>query len=90
MSTHVGYLMPVSLFIFIFYKQLFLFNNNHLFAHSYMISSIPTPYQYSIPNYLVSSNYLIIIICLHTVIWFQVFLPLTNIRYPIIWFQVTI
>ena len=42
---------------------------------------------------IVSSNYsylIIIIICLHPVIWFQEFLSSTNNLYTIIWFQVSL
>ena len=42
-------------------------------------------------NYMIQSNYsyLIRIICLHTVLWFQVFLSNTNYMQAMIWFQVT-
>ena len=33
--------------------------------------------------------YLITIICLHTVIWFQVFLSNSNNLQTVVWFQVT-
>ena len=43
-------------------------------------------------NYMVSSDYsyLLKIICLHTVMWFQVFLSNTYNLCTIIWFQVTV
>ena len=42
-------------------------------------------------NYMVWSNYFYLIraICLHTVLWFQVFLSNTNNLQAITWFQVT-
>ena len=74
-STIFGYLMPNPVFTYIkwfvnsFGRYIFKWAWAHSFVHSEMVSSISIQHKYF---------YLRLIICLHTIKWFQIFLYITN------------
>ena len=77
----------------------FLFSNIHLFAYNYTVSSIPVKQKLFAKNHMfhvshhssgfLCLSYLVIFICLHTTIRFQVFLPYKNYLIRFISFMIS-
>ena len=82
---YIGYLEPNSIYAYIIKRG---------FVNEYFIGNIFNDPDliclYSVKCFQVLLCNLTSVICLHFLIWFQVFLARTNISYTIVWFQVII